>query len=285
MALNGRDLYILANGVIIAGAKSCDVTVDCETIPVSSPNDGAWKHSIAGRKSWAVTTNHLVMVKQKPSTMVEAVARAHDGVGLTQQSYSIVNGHRYSGGTRGLQLLVLQFNSSSNQWDVISNTTYDTYGDSTQLAVMATAVGALTAGQLVIITSFDACAINTTLATAISTKFNIPSAMIPTFAAGRVAFACIGVAGNAGIVRTDAETGGIACVKLALAEGHLPMTSTPVKDVLTKVGTEVTLQLQCDELASDRLTGKAICKTGKVNATIGNLLQGGWTWEGDGELT
>ena len=59
--LKGKDLIIMADGVALAAAKSCDIEVNCDVIPVSSPTSGEWEDSIPGRKSWKVTTNHLVM--------------------------------------------------------------------------------------------------------------------------------------------------------------------------------------------------------------------------------
>ena len=60
MILHGRNLIIKADGVAIAAARSCDITIVVDDIETSSPNDGQWKTSILGRKSWKVTTNHLV---------------------------------------------------------------------------------------------------------------------------------------------------------------------------------------------------------------------------------
>lgn len=60
MILHGRNLIIKADGVAIAAARSCDITIAVDDIETSSPNDGQWKTSILGRKSWKVTTNHLV---------------------------------------------------------------------------------------------------------------------------------------------------------------------------------------------------------------------------------
>lgn len=47
-------------GTAIAAAKSCDIKVSVSTISTSSPNDGVWEYSIAGRKSWSATCSHLV---------------------------------------------------------------------------------------------------------------------------------------------------------------------------------------------------------------------------------
>lgn len=60
MVLHGKDLIVLVDGVAIAMSKSCDINVEADIIPTSSPTDGDWEHSISGRKSWKVTTNHLL---------------------------------------------------------------------------------------------------------------------------------------------------------------------------------------------------------------------------------
>lgn len=58
--MNGNEIIILVNGVAIWGTKSDEIQVGCETIPISSPSDGAWTAAIAGRKSWAITVGFLL---------------------------------------------------------------------------------------------------------------------------------------------------------------------------------------------------------------------------------
>ena len=60
MILQGRNLIIKADGVAIAAAKSCDISVHCEEIETSSPQTGKWRTAILGSKSWTVSTNQLV---------------------------------------------------------------------------------------------------------------------------------------------------------------------------------------------------------------------------------
>jgi hypothetical protein len=67
--------------------------------------------------------------------------------------------------------------------------------------------------------------------------------------------------------------------------GGNTLRGTPLKDMLTKVGQEVTLRMRVDGLANDVLTGVAICKNGKTTGTVGNLLQGSFSWQGNGALT
>ena len=70
MILQGRNLIIKAGGVAIAAAKSCSVKVQAKTLETSSPDDGDWEHSIAGRKSWSVSVGTLVTNISRNAQMV-----------------------------------------------------------------------------------------------------------------------------------------------------------------------------------------------------------------------
>lgn len=70
----------------------------------------------------------------------------------------------------------------------------------------------------------------------------------------------------------------VQTTQLVAAEG------TPIKDSLGTVGKEVTLKVSSRDLADDILTGKAICTKNKITGTKGNLTQGSFTFEGNGEL-
>ena len=58
--LKGNDIYVIMNGQAIAGSRSDELTVGCETIPISSPDTGQWATFIAGRKSWSLTVGFLL---------------------------------------------------------------------------------------------------------------------------------------------------------------------------------------------------------------------------------
>lgn len=70
MILHGRNLIIKANGVAIAAAKSCDISIQCNEIETASPSTGVWRTAILGRKSWSVTTNQLVTGIARSISMV-----------------------------------------------------------------------------------------------------------------------------------------------------------------------------------------------------------------------
>ena len=52
------------NGQAIAGTKSDEIQVDCETIEIASATDQDWVHVLAGRKSWSLNVGWLVLANQ-----------------------------------------------------------------------------------------------------------------------------------------------------------------------------------------------------------------------------
>ena len=64
MAVLGNNIIVYMNGQAIAGTKSDEIQVDCETIEIASATDQAWTHSISGRKSWSLTVGWLVLANQ-----------------------------------------------------------------------------------------------------------------------------------------------------------------------------------------------------------------------------
>ena len=73
MILHGRNILLLADGTAIAAAKSCDLEISADAIPVASPSDGAWEDAIPGRKSWKASCSHLVTGITDPAAMVGTV--------------------------------------------------------------------------------------------------------------------------------------------------------------------------------------------------------------------
>lgn len=63
MAVNGNIFKVVVSGTtppLIAGAKSDDIEVRCDTQEVASPTQGDWREFLAGRKEWSVNTSYLV---------------------------------------------------------------------------------------------------------------------------------------------------------------------------------------------------------------------------------
>ena len=57
---HGKNLVILKNGVAIAAAKSCDVSIDADTRGISTPASGQNKIFFAARHGWSVSVSVLV---------------------------------------------------------------------------------------------------------------------------------------------------------------------------------------------------------------------------------
>ena len=90
---------------VVAGARSCEVSVDGDQIETSSPNDGAWHHFIAGRKGWSISVGYLMSVGTVPSeaemvnTTVTVVVS--DGTTMMQGS-AIVKSWKATGNLQNL---------------------------------------------------------------------------------------------------------------------------------------------------------------------------------------
>jgi hypothetical protein len=93
-----------------------------------------------------------------------------------------------------------------------------------------------------------------------------------------------GIAGDRGIAFANLNEGSDVRAELLLNSSRIAIRRTPVKDMLTKPGTTLTLQIQTDGLTADRLSGTAICKTARVTASLSNLIQGSFRFEGTGPL-
>jgi predicted secreted protein len=61
MAILGNNIIVMMGGTAIAGTKSDELQVDCDTIEIASATDQGWTHYLAGRKSWSLTVGWLVL--------------------------------------------------------------------------------------------------------------------------------------------------------------------------------------------------------------------------------
>lgn len=70
--IKGKDIIIRnSNGTaVIAAAKSCEINVQADVIETASATSGTWKQNRAGRLSWSVSINHLLMSIARFAPMV-----------------------------------------------------------------------------------------------------------------------------------------------------------------------------------------------------------------------
>ena len=83
----------------------------------------------------------------------------------------------------------------------------------------------------------------------------------------------------------NANEGSIAHTKLFLRSHDDIMRRTPIKDLLSQAGADLTITVQTDGFALDRLSGRVIVNDVKVTASLGNLSQGSFSFLGNGPLT
>lgn len=68
MAINGNTLIIALDGTAIAGARSAQITNQCETIEIASASQNTFKKFIAGRAEWKVSVGQIVATAGQVST-------------------------------------------------------------------------------------------------------------------------------------------------------------------------------------------------------------------------
>ena len=60
MAINGNNILIYVDNSAVAGTRSNEIQSGADVIEIASPDTGAWKAFIAGRKEWSLTSSWLV---------------------------------------------------------------------------------------------------------------------------------------------------------------------------------------------------------------------------------
>jgi hypothetical protein len=109
---------LLAGGKAIAAAKSCDLEVSADSIPVGSPSDGAWEDAIQGRKSWKASCCHLVTGILDSAAMVGTVVTLRMQVAgeLGLPFREKVNNVVVEEGSAEIEPLAVVWNTTTNQF-------------------------------------------------------------------------------------------------------------------------------------------------------------------------
>lgn len=255
MPLHGRNLIIKANGAVIAGAKSCTINIKADTIETSSPQQGQWKEYIAGRKGWSVDTSFLL-----PYNNGEIVHRMRFAV---KDGRFMVNGSPtgtvthiciWKGG-------VLADNIPQSNYSILGvRLTHDYLGQYLAVFVDAT---------------------NESYHSDILTMCN--GLFSTTFSNDTKYILAIGEAGGTEwrIVSTSATD--TEELRVVLGQDWKPATSV-LLSTAQMVGTSVTLIAENTD-TGEILTGSAICTSWKITATLGNLVQGSFAFQGTSQLT
>jgi predicted secreted protein len=280
MILPGKNLIIDYNGEVIAGAKACTVKVDVGSQEVSSPTDGDWVHSIAGRKSWSISTSHILPMNANVAYKMIAQSAAFDGATLGPTFITIPQASRTIEVTgRGVTFVL--FNSD---WTVDNQYTFDTYDSPDVMDDFDEFLSESVAGthKTWAIITRDAFSMKQTVANDLKQYLMIDD--VPVVSMSRTAWAAVGVEGYQGVSRFQHGDGSTVFATLYLNNSVTPITATPLRDSVKRVGQMMILTVTVEGLSADRLSGTALCTSFQAQGSTGALLQGSYSWKGSGPL-
>lgn len=271
----------MADGVAIAGAKSCELNVQCDAIEKASQTSGRWREFLPGRLEWSLTTGHLVPVNALITHKITSEWR--DG-----KSIFGIDGVKTETTTPYVACAKINMLSSTPS---LSSVQVFALNDGESREYFLAWLNAAYNGDVIIFSGnnvyFDA-AIANALKTLYGVKFDVPIG----FQTSSCAY--IGTKGGDGILLlSPAHTQYHTAVIGSYVEAYVAQseqntiinTEHPLKSLLTKVGTTYQLCMQVQGFPGDNVVGNAICQQFKATASKSNLLQGSFSWRGTGPLT
>lgn len=284
MILQGKNLIISANGSVLAAAKSCTLNVDCEKIKVSSPTDGQWEHVIAGMKSWSLSTSHLLDGVDY-AYKVTAFAQANNGITVPRASFIRGSNGILQTTSRGITVFTISPDGGVSLYG-----TFDTYNSQTAINELESFINNISLIDMCALVSYDAIGMTDSLKTTIANKFHVDMSQVPS-GNYRGALVVIGnkedvndIPGIMMFKKDNDGFGGSVHAELLVDNDNRPITATPLKNCVARVGQLFNISVQVDGLGSDRLSGTALCNTFQVTATNFNLMQGSFKFTGSGPL-
>lgn len=290
----GNDLIIAADGKVIAASKSCSIEVNTDIIPVTSATNGDWMHNRAGRKSWRLTTSHLLpnveaIDRQFPTILAESPGwgRPLSGLSNALTSRVTIAGRVFTQTGVGLHLYVFEYSAVSGA-DVVFSGTYNTANTAADITTFNNDMNAqlYQTTRMGIITSADTFFINLDMADTIAHCLQVLAPVVTTSISPRsIAMIGGGADDNKGIHFYFEGRAAGTHAKAYIINNIVENLETPLKSAIQKVGQTLTMQFTLDGHGSDRMSGDAICRNFKATGTLGNLLQGSFTFEGTGPLT
>ena len=119
MAILGNNIIVLMGGTAIAGTKSDELQVDCETIEIASATDQAWTHYISGRKSWSLTVGWLVLA----NTDVRKALTVGSSVTIKIKGRNATNANSLSGSAiiRTCKITAIEGNLANGSFAFVGN--------------------------------------------------------------------------------------------------------------------------------------------------------------------
>lgn len=285
MIYKGKQLFVTVDDQVLMASKSCSVSIKADTVAVSSATDADWEHSLPGRKSWSVSTNHLLRaISRDSSLMTTFEAMSKSWMEPNVRSYCKVGSDVRYHTTRGLMLLVYKY--ANGAWSYYYSNVYDTYTNGCQ-SMVADIENQFDASsnndKMGVIISHDAYELDQDLVAAINTYMSVPVNLLPYQAATQGAFVAIGGPAITGIAQAQTGRAGYAHASLNTIAGS-GIGEPALKTFALKVGSTVRLRMTVDGYPSDSLGGYANVTSFQVQSTNGNLMTGSFQFEGSGPL-
>lgn len=316
MIIQGNNVIISHGDIPLAASKSCTINTNADTIETSSPLQDKWRTYIPSMKSWSLTTNHLVVSNSVIDGHIGAVSSTSSDDMKTRCKVPSVYGSDFVLASQGFNVFAIK---RDNEKGYIVDTTpkkvaddpkrssmyffrfqiystYDLIASSTRSDLATAMIAKLKeisdAGNIIGIITMGPWMLTKEVADAIKTYTNVDLSSLQTETEYNRAMVIFGKQdwkdnkGNAaGILKmslgeSPAET---VSVDINMKEGA-PVTETKLKDFLEKAGEDLKLTCEVKGFPFDKVSGNAICTSAKITATRGNLLQGSFSWKGNGPL-
>ena len=279
MIFKGKNLIISANGNVLAASRSCSIDVNVDTIPISSPNDGSWEHRMVGRKSWSLSTNHLMVNVMKNYPIIEVSSPSwweqENGVTVCFQGLT-----KHQTGTG---VFLFWFYMDNGVWVAATPQNFDT-STSQGRTNLAYALSQMSSSHVVALACRDIAIIDASIISQMNTKLHIPTNDLK--AGTYRSFVAIGNVNNSatGLAYMSNDRANGVHAKAYYIDGVIQAIDTPLRNAVQNVGTTFDIQVSMNGNPGDILHGYAICKRYQVQGTYNNLIQGGFSFVGTGPL-
>lgn len=287
---HGEDLIVAINGNAAMASKSCDIDVSVGTIEKSSPTSGEWKEYVPDRKGWTVKTDHLILSGTSffhegitdPCT-VNATNNKNDGGRLWADSqYS--SSDTATGADNGIYIYALNCRTGvliDSQYFVYASPAMKTYLNSNTFTAADVVIVIMNKGGVIIEEEF---------CTLLEEKFRIPMPVVSfgyyltdnDYRECETPLIMMGSRNERnmpqGMIFNNEESNTLKVIfdigQVSVADG--------ITGKIEMVGRECALHMKGKD--GSILAGTGICKQFRVSATKGHLMQGAFSWQGNGEL-
>ncbi len=300
MILHGKDLIVSIDGNANMASKSCTLNVSAKSIVKTSPTSGDWEECLAGKKSWSLTTNHLV---KEATAEAPAHIFSHAEIEVTNSMDS--GWHVVGNGQNGMAVYITDESGIAEGIHLMEMTQYGQYlrttlfdkdgkYDGTQDALLnylnGGAIDGHTIGNdtVIILMTVGEYRMNSDICSLLSTTYH---AAMPCMELGKspaygnptydtTPLIVVGgkslTYGYVGISSISNE------ILFNLINGNVPVQADGIPGHIKMVSKNVTVRMK-DEHGSEWV-GQAIVKQFKVTGTKGNLMAGSFSFAGNSEL-